>query len=130
MQVNDVKRIPMQRSGVMVRRLTRQLASLTGLVCFTAQKGHAHFLVILLTAPSLSDRGSERSCPSLNLPHSLYTVCRLLRARFNFNSRSPSASKLALWPALALRFLPNFCPLATYHAGVPPHPTLPEACLS
>lgn len=62
--------------------------------------------------------------PSLNLPRTLclYTVCRLLRARFNFNSRSPSGSKLALCPAIALRFLPNFCPLATYQ-GVRQPPT-------
>lgn len=48
-------------------------------------------------------------------------MCRLLRARFNFNSRSPSGSKLALCPAVALRSLPNFCPLATYQ-GVRPNP--------
>lgn len=62
--------------------------------------------------------------PSLNLPRTLclYTVCRLLRARFNFNSRSPSGSKLALCPAVALRFLPNFCPLATYQ-GIRQPPT-------
>lgn len=45
----------------------------------------------------------------------------MLRARFNFNSRSPSGSKLALCPAVALRSLPNFCPLATYQ-GVRPNP--------
>lgn len=67
----------MQRSGVMGTvsglRLTRQLASLTGLVCFTAEKGHAHFLVILFSSfwPWL-----RVMPPSLNLPGlSVYTRC-------------------------------------------------------